>query len=88
MQTRGLDHNVNLPTADINCDLAEYIDIICGILDIPVYKNRIQSLHVLFTLYSEFKNSQHFKNSTESRKSNMSSTQHIATTEAETLTLE
>uniref|UniRef100_A0A3B4BSQ3 Intraflagellar transport protein 46 homolog n=1 Tax=Pygocentrus nattereri TaxID=42514 RepID=A0A3B4BSQ3_PYGNA len=49
---------VNLPTADINCGLAEYIDIICGILDIPVYKNRIQSLHVLFTLYSEFKNSQ------------------------------
>ncbi|XP_060752406.1 intraflagellar transport protein 46 homolog [Tachysurus vachellii] len=79
---------VNLPTADINCDLAEYIDIICGILDIPVYKNRIQSLHVLFTLYTEFKNSQHFKNSTEGRKSNMSSTQHIATTEAETLTLE
>lgn len=32
--------------------------ILIGILDIPVYKNRIQSLHVLFTLYSEFKNSQ------------------------------
>jgi hypothetical protein len=29
-------------------------------LDIPVYKSRIQSLHVLFTLYSAFKNSQHF----------------------------
>ncbi|XP_047660680.1 intraflagellar transport protein 46 homolog isoform X2 [Tachysurus fulvidraco] len=79
---------VNLPTADINCDLAEYIDIICGILDIPVYKNRIQSLHVLFILYTEFKNSQHFKYSTEGRKSNMSQIQHIATTEAETLTLE
>jgi len=77
---------VNLPTADIDCDLADYVDIICGklvhcmflafsslmlllvlvmtvhvpsgILDIPVYKNRIHSLHVLFTLYSEFKNSQ------------------------------
>ncbi|XP_026797726.3 intraflagellar transport protein 46 homolog [Pangasianodon hypophthalmus] len=79
---------VNLPTADINCDLAEYIDIICGILDIPVYKNRIQSLHVLFTLYSEFKNSQHFKNLAEGRKSNTSSTQHIATAEAETFMLE
>ncbi|XP_053501034.1 intraflagellar transport protein 46 homolog isoform X3 [Ictalurus furcatus] len=79
---------VNLPTADINCDLAEYIDIICGILDIPVYKNRIQSLHVLFTLYSEFKNSQHFKNLAEGRKSNMSSAQHIATAEAETFILE
>ncbi|KAK3564366.1 hypothetical protein QTP86_017330 [Hemibagrus guttatus] len=79
---------VSLPTADINCDLAEYIDIICGILDIPVYKNRIQSLHVLFTLYTEFKNSQHFKNLAEGRKSDMLSPQHIATTEAETLTLE
>lgn len=29
-----------------------------GMLDIPVQKNRIHSLHVLFTLYSEFKNSQ------------------------------
>ncbi|KAK3535718.1 hypothetical protein QTP70_020960, partial [Hemibagrus guttatus] len=77
---------VSLPTADINCDLAEYIDIICGILDIPVYKNRIQSLHVLFTLYTEFKNSQHFKNLAEGRKSDMLSPQHIATTEAETLT--
>jgi len=52
--------SANLPGADIDCELAEYIDLICSILDIPVYNNRIQSLHVLFTLYSEFKNSQHF----------------------------
>ncbi|KAM6334321.1 intraflagellar transport protein 46 homolog isoform 1-T1 [Alca torda] len=52
---------VGLPTAEMSCDLAEYIDIICAILDIPVYKSRIQPLHVLFSLYSEFKNSQHFK---------------------------
>ncbi|XP_010573385.1 PREDICTED: intraflagellar transport protein 46 homolog [Haliaeetus leucocephalus] len=52
---------VGLPTADMNCDLAEYVDMICAILDIPVYKSRIQPLHVLFSLYSEFKNSQHFK---------------------------
>ncbi|XP_076876617.1 intraflagellar transport protein 46 homolog isoform X2 [Brachyhypopomus gauderio] len=78
----------NLPTADINCDLAEYIDIICGILDIPVYKNRIQSLHVLFTLYSEFKNSQHFKALAEGQKSNTPSALHTATAEQETLTLE
>lgn len=52
--------NANLPSADIDCELSEYIDLICSVLDIPVYSNRIQSLHVLFTLYSEFKNSQHF----------------------------
>uniref|UniRef100_A0A8C4UFD5 Intraflagellar transport protein 46 homolog n=1 Tax=Falco tinnunculus TaxID=100819 RepID=A0A8C4UFD5_FALTI len=52
---------VGLPTAEMNCDLTEYIDMICAILDIPVYKSRIQPLHILFSLYSEFKNSQHFK---------------------------
>ncbi|XP_043854459.1 intraflagellar transport protein 46 homolog isoform X4 [Dromiciops gliroides] len=63
-------HNitVSLPTADIDCSLAEYIDIICAILDIPVYKSRIQSLHLLFSLYSEFKNSQHFKALAEGKK--------------------
>ena len=31
-------------------------------MDIPVYNSTIQSLHVLFTLYSEFKTNQHFMN--------------------------
>uniref|UniRef100_A0A2K6KPX9 Intraflagellar transport protein 46 homolog n=1 Tax=Rhinopithecus bieti TaxID=61621 RepID=A0A2K6KPX9_RHIBE len=63
-------HNitVSLPTAEIDCSLAEYIDMICAILDIPVYKSRIQSLHLLFSLYSEFKNSQHFKALAEGKK--------------------
>ena len=52
---------VELPTADMDIPLESYIDMICGILDIPVHKSRVQSLHVLFTLYSEFKNHQHFK---------------------------
>ncbi|KAH0623378.1 hypothetical protein JD844_031651, partial [Phrynosoma platyrhinos] len=59
---------VSLPTADIDCSLAEYTDMICAILDIPVYKSRIQSLHTLFSLYSEFKNSQHFKALAEGKK--------------------
>ena len=32
--------------------------LLVAILDIPVYKSRIQPLHILFSLYSEFKNSQ------------------------------
>ncbi|NXJ56376.1 IFT46 protein, partial [Spizaetus tyrannus] len=60
---------VGLPTAEMNCDLAEYVDMICAILDIPVYKSRIQPLHVLFSLYSEFKNSQHFKALADGKKS-------------------
>ncbi|XP_075045865.1 intraflagellar transport protein 46 homolog isoform X2 [Mixophyes fleayi] len=64
---------ISLPTADLDCNLPTYIDMICGILDIPVYKNRIQSLHVLFSLYSEFKNSQHFKALAEGKKERLSS---------------
>ncbi|XP_048036599.1 intraflagellar transport protein 46 homolog [Megalobrama amblycephala] len=79
---------VNLPTADIDCDLADYVDIICGILDVPVYKNRIHSLHVLFTLYSEFKNSQHFKSVAEGQKSDTPPASRTATAELERLTLD
>ncbi|XP_043238712.1 intraflagellar transport protein 46 homolog isoform X2 [Amphibalanus amphitrite] len=52
--------STHLPTADLDCDLATYVDIICSIMDIPVYKSKVQSLHVLFTLYSAFKQSGHF----------------------------
>ena len=49
-----------IPTAEFDCDLASYVDICCAMLDVPVYKSRVQSLHVLFSLYSAFRNSQHF----------------------------
>ncbi|CDI97188.1 intraflagellar transport protein 46 [Echinococcus multilocularis] len=50
-----------MPTAVLNCNLKEYVEIICAIMDIPVYGNCIESLHLLFSLYMEFKNSQHFQ---------------------------
>jgi hypothetical protein len=49
---------LSLPSSELNVELNTYIDIICALLDIPVYKSRIQSIHVLFSLFSEFKNSQ------------------------------
>jgi hypothetical protein len=49
---------LSLPSSELNVDLNTYVDIICALLDIPVYKSRIQSIHVLFSLFSEFKNSQ------------------------------
>jgi intraflagellar transport protein 46 len=49
---------VSLPSPELNVDLNTYTDIICSILDIPVYKSRTQSIHVLMTLFSEFKNSE------------------------------
>jgi intraflagellar transport protein 46 len=49
---------ISLPSSELNVDLNSYVDIICALLDIPVYKSRIQSVHVLLTLFSEFKNSE------------------------------
>ncbi|XP_045920432.1 intraflagellar transport protein 46 homolog [Micropterus dolomieu] len=51
---------LQLPPARLNCGLAQYADLVCGLLDIPVYSSRIQSLHLLFSLYLEFRDSQHF----------------------------
>jgi len=42
--------------------LKEFAAVICAIMDIPVYDSIIPSLHVLFTLFSEFKTNQHFMN--------------------------
>ncbi|KAG1680257.1 Intraflagellar transport protein 46 [Nymphon striatum] len=52
----------DIPSAELDCDLSEYVDILCAFLDIPVYKSKVQSLHMFLSLYSQFKNSQHFKN--------------------------
>lgn len=52
---------VPLPPANIDLTTEQYSRIVCSVLDIPVYENLTESLHVLFTLYSEFKNNQHFQ---------------------------
>ena len=52
---------VTLPPPDIDCDLGEYVTIICSLLDIPVHGSKIASLHQLFSLYNEFRSSQHFR---------------------------
>lgn len=49
------------PNWKFNGSLSKYIDIVCCMFDIPMYKNRIQSLHVLFCLYAVIKNSQIYR---------------------------
>ncbi|KAH7950331.1 hypothetical protein HPB49_022649 [Dermacentor silvarum] len=50
---------VQVPTAELECSLEEYATMACLLMDIPVYKGKlIQSLHVLFSLFTAFKNSQ------------------------------
>lgn len=63
-------HETGMPTADYDCDTASYVDIICALLDIPVHKSRIQSLHVFFSLYSAFKHSAHFNQFNQERNNN------------------
>ena len=58
---------ISFPGPEIDMHPAEYAKVILTILDIPVHKlsnnkSLIESLHVLFTLFSEFRQNQHFKN--------------------------
>lgn len=53
---------LTFPGAGIDLELHQYVAVVCNLLDIPVHNNLIESLHLLFTLYSEFKANQHFQN--------------------------
>ncbi len=53
--------SVPLPPAEIDLSTEDYARVACAILDIPVHGNVVESLHVLFTLFSEFKKNQHFQ---------------------------
>jgi hypothetical protein len=46
---------VRLPGAEIDMPLREYASLVCTLLDIPVHKTVVEPLHVLFTLFSDFK---------------------------------
>jgi intraflagellar transport protein 46 len=49
-----------LPTAELDLTLEEYSRIICALLDIPVKGNLVESLHLLFTLYQQFRENNYF----------------------------
>ena len=54
------------PGPEIDMHAADYAKIICAMSDIPVHKLQngkpvVESLHVLFTLFSEFRSNQHFQ---------------------------
>lgn len=56
-----LNSDVAFPPSHINLDLDQYVRTLCAILDIPTYSSLIDSLHVMFTLYEEFRSNQHFQ---------------------------
>ena len=52
------------PGPEIDMHVTDYAKIICAMSDIPVHKLQnnkpvVESLHVLFTLFSEFRSNQH-----------------------------
>lgn len=51
----------DIPSPKFCGTLSQYVDTLCAVFDIPVYKNKIQSLHVLFCLYAAIKNSQLYR---------------------------
>ena len=51
---------MKMPNEHIGLELKDLIQVLCNVLDIPVYDNLVESLHVLFTLYLEFKNNPYF----------------------------
>ncbi len=59
---------VPLPTADMDMSTEEYARVVCALLDVPVHSggsgeapgNLIQSLHLIFSTYMEFKSNAHF----------------------------
>lgn len=71
-EVENLLKNEQLPSAALDVSLEDYVDICLALLDIPVQKSRIQSLHVLFTLFAEFRNSQHFRKLTKNNFMNNS----------------
>jgi len=46
--------------AELNIELPEFIKLVSAMLDVPTYGQLTETLHVIFTLYSEFKSNQHF----------------------------
>ncbi|CAK9062622.1 unnamed protein product [Durusdinium trenchii] len=55
-----LQNNPLPDLADLELDLPSYVKIFASVLDVPVYNQITETLHVIFTLYSEFKSNQHF----------------------------
>ncbi len=56
---------IPFPGPEIDMHATDYARLVCSMVDIPSHKlannkSVIESLHVLFTLFSEFKQNQHF----------------------------
>jgi len=58
---------IPFPGPEIDMHPSDYARLVCSMVDVPCHKlannkSVIESLHVLFTLFSEFRSNQHFQN--------------------------
>lgn len=60
MRAQLLD-TVPLPSPDLEMSLPEYCKALTAILDIPTYENPVEPLHLMFSLYMDFRNNPHFQ---------------------------
>jgi intraflagellar transport protein 46 len=56
-----LNSDLQFPPTQVDLDIDQYVRVMCSILDIPTYGSLVESLHVMFTLYCEFRANQHFQ---------------------------
>lgn len=56
-----LNSDLQFPPSHIDLDMDQYVRTLCAILDIPTYQSLIDPLHVMFTLYEDFRSNQHFQ---------------------------
>ncbi|KAL3277173.1 hypothetical protein HHI36_012524 [Cryptolaemus montrouzieri] len=59
MESRLKEHG--FPVPEENMTLSEYSELVCDIFQIPITKNKVHSLHLLFSLYAAVKNSKFYK---------------------------
>ena len=64
-EVEELLEDVSTPSEEIDLSLKEYSKVMCNLVDIPVHSSlnngTVEALHVMFTLYSAFKENQHFQ---------------------------
>ncbi|GMH35332.1 hypothetical protein BSKO_03200 [Bryopsis sp. KO-2023] len=60
---------MRLPSGDLDVTLEDFAKIVCSILDIPTHNSPVESLHLLFTLYLEFKNNPYLRQNMDPRGS-------------------
>lgn len=56
-----LNSDLQFPPTQVDLDIDQYVRVMCAVLDIPTYGTLVESLHVMFTLYCEFRANQHFQ---------------------------